>query len=399
MNLSFLFSVVLLLLFNSCKTQPQEDAEIINKEILPGIYQIDKILSEVGDNAVAVVSNHTGVVDGTHLVDTLLSHGVEIKKVFAPEHGFRGNRSDGAKIDDSIDDKTGLPILSLYGSNKKPSKSDLADIELIVFDIQDVGARFYTYLSTLHYVMEAASENNIPVLLLDRPNPNGFYIDGPLMDSCCHSFVGLHPVPIVYGMSIGEYAKMINGEGWLKNGKTCILQVIPCLNYSHSSRYQLPIQPSPNLPDMTAIYLYPSLCLFEGTTVSVGRGTDKPFKVIGEPSNTKGNYEFVPRSTPGASLHPKHEGDTCVGYDLSTSLQLNNLPDKVDFSWLLKMYNETSDREGFFKENRYFEKLAGTVELREQIREGKTMREIRTSWKGDLSEFKKVRVKYLIYLE
>jgi len=370
-----------------------------NEEILPGIYQMERILSEIGDKDVAIVSNHTGLIRGTHLVDTLLSQGVVIKKVFAPEHGFRGNRSDGAKIDDSTDEKTGLPILSLYGANKKPSKSDLAKVEMIVFDIQDVGTRFYTYLSTLHYVMEAASENDIPVLLLDRPNPNGFYIDGPLMDSCCHSFVGLHPVPIVYGMSIGEYAKMINGEGWLKNGKACKLEVIPCLNYTHSSYYQLPVQPSPNLPDMTSIYLYPSLCLFEGTTVSVGRGTDKPFKIIGEPSNRGGNYEFVPKSIPGASLYPKHEGDTCVGYDLSRSVRMTNPSGKLDFSWLLKMYNETTNRGGFFNENGYFEKLAGTRELRKQILEGKTMEEIRASWTAGLSEFKKVRAKYLIYPE
>jgi uncharacterized protein YbbC (DUF1343 family) len=333
------------------------------------------------------------------VVDTLLSRGVNLIKVFAPEHGFRGNKSDGARIDDSRDEKTGLPILSLYGSEKKPSDEDLSDVDLIIFDIQDVGARFYTYLSTLHYVMEAAAENAVPVLVLDRPNPNGFYIDGPLMDSCCTSFVGLHPVPIVYGMTIGEYARMINGEGWLKGGIQCELTIIPCQNYTHSSLYSLPVKPSPNLPDMTAIYLYPSLCLFEGTTISVGRGTDSPFKIVGEPTNTSGSFKFVPKSIPGASLHPKHEGDTCVGYDLSETLNFQKLPDQLDLSWLLRMYEETSEPAKFFNENGYFENLAGTKALREQVKKGETEQEIRQSWQADLLSFKEIREKYLIYPE
>lgn len=360
---------------------------------------MDKILDDIGNRSVAIVSNHTGVIGETHLVDTLLSRGVDVKKVFAPEHGFRGNKSDGANIDDSKDEKTGLPILSLYGSSKKPSDESLSDIELIIFDIQDVGARFYTYLSTLHYVMEAAAENGKPLLVLDRPNPNGFYIDGPVMESCCTSFVGLHPVPVVYGMTIGEYAQMINGEKWLNKGIQCNLRVISCQNYEHSALYKLPIKPSPNLPDMTAIYWYPSLCFFEGTLVSVGRGTDRPFKIVGEPSNNSGTYSFVPESKPGASMHPKHAGETCVGYNLSDSLNAQNLPKKLKISWLLKMYRESGKQEDFFKKNGYFEKLAGTTKLREQIESGTSEEAIRATWANDLDRFKKIREKYLIYSE
>jgi len=398
MNWSFLFSAFILLFLSSCNTQSQESLNE-DLEILPGIYQVEKIISQAEGSSVAIVSNHTGIIGSTHVVDTLLSRGVNLIKVFAPEHGFRGNKSDGARIDDSRDEKTGLPILSLYGSEKKPSDEDLSDVDLIIFDIQDVGARFYTYLSTLHYVMEAAAENAVPVLVLDRPNPNGFYIDGPLMDSCCTSFVGLHPVPIVYGMTIGEYARMINGEGWLKGGIQCELTIIPCQNYTHSSLYSLPVKPSPNLPDMTAIYLYPSLCLFEGTTISVGRGTDSPFKIVGEPTNTSGSFKFVPKSIPGASLHPKHEGDTCVGYDLSETLNFQKLPDQLDLSWLLRMYEETSEPAKFFNENGYFENLAGTKALREQVKKGETEQEIRQSWQADLLSFKEIREKYLIYPE
>jgi uncharacterized protein YbbC (DUF1343 family) len=398
MNWSFLFSAFILLFLSSCQTQSQ-DSSSKELEILPGVYNVEKIISLSEGKSVAIVSNHTGLLGSIHVVDTLLSRGVDIVKVFAPEHGFRGNKSDGAKIDDSTDEKTGLPILSLYGAKKKPADKDLADVDLIIFDIQDVGARFYTYLSTLHYVMEAAAENAISVLVLDRPNPNGFYVDGPVMDSCCISFVGLHPVPIVYGMTIGEYARMINGEGWLKDGIECDLTIIPCQNYTHSALYSLPVKPSPNLPDMTAIYLYPSLCLFEGTTVSVGRGTDSPFKVVGEPTNTSGSFSFIPKSTPGASLNPKHKGDTCVGYNLSDSIDFDNLHDQLDLSWILKMYKETAQPEKFFNKNGYFENLAGTTKLREQIILGLSEQEIRQSWETDLSSFKKVREKYLIYPE
>jgi len=397
MKLSFLFSFIILLVCSSCKTQPQLETDVSQKKILPGIHRIDTILAEAKNKPVAVVSNHTGLINGIHLVDTLLSLGVDVRKVFAPEHGFRGNKSDGAQIDDSKDEKTGLPILSLYGADKKPSQANLADVELIIFDIQDVGARFYTYLSTLHYVMEAAAEMGISVIVLDRPNPNGFYIDGPVMKNCCTSFVGLHPVPIVYGMSIGEYALMINGEGWMKDGVACDLKVIPCINYSHSSLYQLPVKPSPNLPDMKSIYLYPSLCLFEGTIVSVGRGTDQPFQIIGEPSNKKGKYSFVPSSISGASVNPKHKGDTCMGYDLSNTVDITNPPSNLNFTWLLRMYEESADRENFFNKNGYFENLAGTKQLREQILAEKTLDEIKASWIDDLANFKEVRKKYLIY--
>ena len=400
MNLTILFSFITLLLFSSCESQSQK-TQTGNEEqrILPGIYQLDSVLNEVGQKRVAVVSNHTGLIERTHLVDTLLSRGVKVVKVFAPEHGFRGDRSDGAKIEDSTDQKTGLPILSLYGSHKKPTPKDLKNVDVIVFDIQDVGARFYTYLSTLHYVMEAAAENNLPLFVLDRPNPNGFYVDGPIMEDCCKSFVGLHPVPIVYGMTIGEYSKMINGEKWLEDGLDCDLKVIKCQNYTHSSLYQLPVKPSPNLPDMKAIYLYPSLCLFEGTNVSVGRGTEKPFKVIGEPSNSEGDYSFVPKSRPGESLHPKHEGEICIGYDLSSVVDIQNPQSELNLTWVLQMYRESGNRNEYFNSNGYFEKLAGNKELRNQIIQEKNIDQIRASWTENLKAFREVRKKYLIYPE
>ncbi|MCA1761916.1 MAG: DUF1343 domain-containing protein [Flavobacteriales bacterium] len=345
----------------------------------------------------AVVSNHTGVIGETHLVDTLISRGVDVIRVFAPEHGFRGDVPDGETVKDERDKATGIKVVSLYGKNKKPSPEALEGVDRIVFDIQDVGARFYTYLSTLHYAMEAAAEERIPLVVLDRPNPNGHYIDGPVMRESEMSFVGMHPVPVVYGMTIGEYAQMINGEGWLANSVKCDLQVFEIDNYTHSSTYTLPIAPSPNLPDMKSIYLYPSLCFFEGTNVSVGRGTNFPFSVIGEPGNTSGTFSFVPESKPGASVSPKHKGVKCTGYDLRDSVNLSDPPAKLQLNWLLRMYTESENKASFFNKNGYFDRLAGNSELRKAVIAGKSQSEIRESWKEEIAAFKTIRMKYLIY--
>jgi len=373
-----------------------EAEEDIAKQVLPAIQDFSAVLAEIGDRKVGVVTNHTGMIGETHLVDTLMASRVGILRVFAPEHGFRGDVPDGERISDGRDPQTGLEIISLYGSNKKPDPKDLTDIELMLFDIQDVGVRFYTYLSTLHYVMEACAEADIPLVVLDRPNPNIHRLDGPVLLEKFKSFVGMHPVPVAYGMTIGEYARMINGEGWL-DSKACDLKVLPCLNYRRSDRYQLPVKPSPNLPDMESIYLYPSLCFFEGTNVSVGRGTEKPFTVIGEPGNAGGDFTFTPVPVKGASLHPKHEGIECRGYDLSDYIDMPSTGDTLNLAWLLRMFRESPDRDHFFLSNGYFDKLAGTDALRLAILDGHSIRSIRASWQKDLDNFETIRRKYLIY--
>ncbi|WP_204336762.1 exo-beta-N-acetylmuramidase NamZ family protein [Cryomorpha ignava] len=372
---------------------------ITEKQILPGIYAMDSIVAALLGKRVALIANHTSLVDGTHAVDTLLGSGINVVKVFASEHGFRGDAPDGAHIGNTKDPKTGLPIVSLYGKNKKPTPEMLKDVDVIVFDIQDVGCRFYTFLSTMHYAMEAAAENGLEMVVLDRPNPNGFYVDGPVLDPKFKSFVGMHPIPVVYGMTLGECAKMINGEGWLKDGVTADLKVFECENYTHSSLYELPVKPSPNLPNMDAIYWYPSLCFLEGTDVSVGRGTPTPFTIIGEPGNKGGDFEFTPVSIENASTDPKHKGEVCVGYDLSGKLDFKNLPDTVQISWLVRMYNETDSKADFFRKDGYFDLLAGTDALRKALVAGKTANEIRAEWQKDLLDFKKIRVKYLIYAD
>jgi len=340
------------------------------------------------NNKIAIVGNQTSMIKHTHLVDSLMSLGVDIVRVFSPEHGFRGKADAGAKIEDGIDIKTGLPIISLYGKNKKPSSKQLEKIDVLLFDIQDVGARFYTYISTLHYVMEAAGEKNIKIIVLDRPNPNGHYIDGPIREDGFESFVGMHPIPIVHGMTIGEYAKMINGENWIS--KRCDLTVIEMENYTHDMHYDLPIKPSPNLPNSKSINLYPSLCLFEGTNISIGRGTDYPFQHFGAPY-LESNYSFTPKSGEG-SKYPKHKNIECFGTDLR--FQDNYLTD-INLNWIINSYNNCPYKEKFF--TNFFDKLAGTDKLRLQIIEGKTEKEIKESWKVDLYKFKVIREKYLIY--
>ncbi|MBT6699128.1 MAG: DUF1343 domain-containing protein, partial [Flavobacteriales bacterium] len=293
------------------------------------------------DNKIAIVGNQTSMIKNTHLVDSLISLEVDVIKVFSPEHGFRGKADAGAKIEDGIDVKTGIPIISLYGKNKKPSSKQLENIDVLLFDIQDVGARFYTYISTLHYVMEAAGEHNIKVIILDRPNPNGHYIDGPIREDGFESFVGMHPIPIVHGMTIGEYAKMINGENWIS--KRCDLRVIEMENYTHDMHYDLPIKPSPNLPNSKSINLYPSLCLFEGTNISIGRGTDYPFQHFGAPY-LESNYSFTPKSGEG-SKYPKHKNIECFGTDLR--FQDNYLTD-INLNWIINSYNNCPYKEKFF---------------------------------------------------
>jgi uncharacterized protein YbbC (DUF1343 family) len=350
---------------------------------------------------VAIVGNQTSVIfkndpenekNHVHLVDSLLSLGVNVTKVFSPEHGFRGKASAGEIVKDGIDVKTGLPIVSLYGNNKKPTAEQLENVDIVLFDIQDVGLRFYTYISTLHYVMEACAEQNIPILVLDRPNPNGHYVDGPVLEMEYQSFVGMHPVPVVHGLTIGEYAKMINGEKWLKNEVQADLKVIKMENYNREKAYSLPIKPSPNLPNDKAINLYPSLCFFEGTNVSAGRGTDKQFQIFGSPFLDKEVYDFTftPQSNAG-SKNPKHKGKTCYGKNLQDVPRLS----KINLEWLIVAYQNTENQEGFFTS--YFTKLAGTERLQQQIENGKSVEGIRESWRNGLEEYMEMREEYLLY--
>ena len=358
------------------------------QKLVLGAERIDKILETIDNKNIAIVGNQSSVVNQVHLVDTLISLNQKIISVFSPEHGFRGVEDAGAKVDNEIDKKTGLPIISLYGKNKKPTSEQLIGIDVIIFDIQDVGARFYTYISTLHYILEACSEKNIKVVILDRPNPNGHYVDGPILEEKYKSFVGMHQIPIVHGMTIGEYATMIVGEKWIENN--CNLEIIEMINYNRNNNYELPIKPSPNLPNSKSINLYPSLCLFEGTNVSVGRGTDKPFQHFGSPFLKFYSYAFQPKSGPG-SKYPKHENKTCVGKNLENYPYLSS----INLNWLIESYNQTNNKEDFF--NSFFDKLAGTDKLRTQIISGLNEKEIRSSWKTGLKEFKKTRKKYLLY--
>ncbi|MDC0028985.1 DUF1343 domain-containing protein [bacterium] len=358
------------------------------QELILGANRIEQIISLTNEKSIAIVGNQTSMVNNTHLVDTLISLNQNIITVFSPEHGFRGTGDAGAKIENEVDIKTGIPIISLYGKNKKPKKKNLEDVDIIVFDIQDVGARFYTYISTLHYVLEACGEENIKVIVLDRPNPNGHYIDGPVLEKEYKSFVGMHPIPIVHGMTIGEYAKMIIGEKWIE--KKCDLTVIEMLNYNRNKIYELPIKPSPNLPNKQAVNLYPSLCLFEGTVISIGRGTEKPFQHFGSPKSNLYNYSFIPKSGPG-SRYPKHENKICYGKNLTNTAVLNS----INLDWLIETYNQSQNKEEFFIN--FFDKLAGTDKLRKQIISGKSSREIKKSWEAELQEFKIIRNKYLLY--
>ncbi|UKN03062.1 DUF1343 domain-containing protein [Paracrocinitomix mangrovi] len=368
-----------------------------------GAEIFNQYLFELENKRVAVVGNQTSMVGNTHLVDTLLSKGVNIVKVFSPEHGFRGDADAGEKVDNSKDPKTGLPIISLYGKNKKPTDEQLSDVDIIVFDIQDVGARFYTYISTLTYVMEAAAENDLKVVILDRPNPNGFYVDGPLLKNGYDSFVGMHHIPIVHGMTIGEYALMINDSNLVTNNKGigAMLNVVQCKGWDHRQYYELPIAPSPNLPDMKSVYWYPSLCLFEGTVVSIGRGTDIPFQCVGHPemTNKEADFNFTPAPNQGAK-NPKLNGEECFGYDLSTwEIEEIRGQKRLNLSYLLNFYSALDKGSEFFVSNGFFNLLAGSSELRKGIEAGMSEEEIRERWQSDINTFKKVREKYLLYTD
>ena len=356
--------------------------------IKTGAERLELYLPFIKDKKVGLVVNHSSLIKRTHLLDTLLTYDVEVTMIFSPEHGFTGTASAYESIRDERDLESGILIRSLYGKNKKPMASDLEDLEVVLFDIQDVGARFYTYLSTMHYVMEACAENNVPFIVLDRPNPNGNYVDGPILETKYTSFIGMHSIPIVHGMTLGELAQMINGQKWLKNGIQCELRIISCQNWDHGTEYILPISPSPNLKDQLSVYLYPSLCLFESTVISIGRGTIEPFRVIGHPL-LKGSYSFIPRSRQGAS-NPKFENEVCFGEKIDS----DKIKRGFTIQYLIRYYQMFEGREFFSK---YFDYLAGTSTLREQIVAGYTETQIRASWYEDLREFKQKRKKYLLY--
>ncbi len=423
MLINFLKNTVLLFVFvliscgSKTKKESSSNNEILkqiqnDKNVIVGANQTEKFLPLLKGKKVGIVANQTSVIfnpnSHTHLVDSLVSLNINVTNIFVPEHGFRGKADAGEKVVDGVDTKTGIPIISLYSANKKPKLEQLKEtkkyetdietgvstIDIMVFDLQDVGARFYTYISTLHYVMEACAEANIPVLILDRPNPNGHFIDGPILEPEHKSFVGMHPVPVVHGMTIGEYAQMINGEKWLENGIQCNITVIPLKNYTHQTAYSLPIKPSPNLPNDVAINLYPSLCFFEGTNVSAGRGTEKQFQIFGSPFlNTDMfpyTYQFTPKPNVGAK-YPKHQGNLCYGMDLSETKRLNRL----DLNYLIEAYQASENKDKFF--NAFFTKLAGSKSLKEQIQSSHTAYEIKKNWVRGLQEYDAMRQAYLLY--
>jgi len=386
-----------------------------SSSIIPGAERLDVYLPLLKGKRVAVFANPTAVVGHTHLVDTLLKLGINIKVAFGPEHGFRGNAPDGAKIETTVDKATGIPIVSLYGQKNKPTKEDLKDVDIMIYDIQDVGTRFYTFISSFQLYMEAALENGIPLLVLDRPNPNGFYVDGPVLDPKFKSFVGMEPIPVVYGMTIGEYAMMLGGEKWLSEKANTKYEwykksaqnstdtpfhflVVKCLNYTHKSKYVLPINPSPNIPEIQSVYWYASHCFFEGTVISEGRGTEKPFEYVGHPLLPKNLFSFTPHSTEGAP-NPKYKDEVCYGWNVSGTQEevLKMINGRLQLKYLLKAYKLFPDKENFFKKGNGFNRLAGNDELMKQIQEGKTEEEIRASWQPKLNEFKKIRKKYLLY--
>ena len=430
--IKLLLTLLLLIDIVSGQKNIKPGQDNLAQRIIPAAERMDIYLPLLKNKSVAIFANASSIVGKSHLVDTLLKRGVRIKKIFAPEHGFRGTADAGEHLNNINDPATGIPIVSLYGNKLKPSAKDLEDIDVMLFDIQDVGVRFYTYISSLQKYIESAIENNRPLVILDRPDPNGFYVDGPILDPDFKSFVGMQPVPVVYGMTIGEYAKMLIGEKMIdpslvtdlntihaindserkidslinKMAKRPVdfsmsdfqLLVIPCNNYTHKSKYALPVKPSPNLPDMQSVYLYPSLCFFEGTVVSLGRGTDKPFQQFGHPSFPSNLYQFTPHSTAGAK-NPPLLNQTCYGYDLSKINIMKEANGQLQLKWLLKAYALYTDKGNFFLSSGYFNTLAGNDILMKQITEGKTEEEIRKSWEPGLDNFKKIRKKYLMYTD
>ena len=370
-------------------TAPNQDS--FQSDIAVGASQFDNYLPLLKDKGVAMVVNQTSTVGDKHIVDLLLAKGVAIKKIFAPEHGFRGDADAGEKVNNTVDSKTGLPLLSLYGKDKKPSKENLEGVDVIIFDIQDVGVRFYTYISTMHYVMEACAEQGKELVIFDRPNPNGDYVDGFVLEQKFQSFIGMHPIPIVHGLTVGELAMMINEEGWLPNKAKCKLNVIKCKNYTHKSKYSLPVRPSPNLPNDRAIFLYPSTCFFEGTVASLGRGTDAPFQMIGYPDYPDKSFSFIPKSTEGAK-NPPLKDQVCYGVDLRKTQDWKY---RFSFQELIKFYQTAPNKAKFFTD--FIHKLAGTERLRTMIEQGKTEEQIRESWRAELAAYKVMRKNYLLY--
>jgi len=388
--------LIVLGLITSLLAFPQSIQLVEYNQITTGAQQLEEYESLLKGKRVGVVANQSSIVGKKHLIDFLLENEIKISKVFSPEHGFRGTAGAGEKVDSDIDSKTGIQIISLYGNHKKPTLGDLENIDIILFDLQDVGVRFYTYISTLTYVMEACAENEVPIIILDRPNPNGFYVDGPVLEPEFSSFVGMHAVPIVYGMTIGEYALMVNGEKWLKDGVSCDLKVIELEGYNYNMIVKLPIKPSPNLPNWESVYLYPSLCFFEGTVISAGRGTDFPFQIYGHPDLMTGSYAFMPKPNAG-SKYPKLEGKQCNGQMLSS--YAHNYQDNkagLNLNWLLESYKELH-RDSIEVFNDYFHKLAGNNKLKKQIEKGWSEEKIKNSWKNGLKDFETIRNKYLIY--
>jgi uncharacterized protein YbbC (DUF1343 family) len=363
-----------------------------DNKIVCGAERMEDYLPRLQNKRIALVVNQTSVIGKTHLADTFLARKVNVKKIFSPEHGFRGMADAGEKVNNETDAKTGLPIISLYGNNKKPSSESLQDVDIVIFDIQDVGARFYTYISTMHYIMQACADNKKQLIILDRPNPNGYYIAGPVLEPKFKSFVGMHPIPIVHALTIGELALMINGEHWLDSGRTCPLEVIKVKNYTHKDHYSLPVKPSPNLPNDEAIKLYPTLCLFEGTNISVGRGTPYPFQVIGSPNKKNGTFTFTPVSIEGMAKNPMYENVKCYGSNLR-----HRYPESTQFNlrFLIDYYQKAEDKEKYF--NNFFNKLAGNSSLQEQVKKGMSDGQIEETWKPELDKYKLLRKKYLLY--
>lgn len=379
---------------SKAKEKEQQTLDI-SQPVIPAAERTEAYLPKLQGKRIGITGNHSSLVGKKHLVDTLLAHGISVVKIFAPEHGFRGTADAGERIESGKDTKTGLAVISLYGKNKKPTQEQLSGIDLMIFDIQDVGARFYTYISTMHYVMEACAEKGIPLLILDRPNPNGYYVDGPVLKPELRSFVGMHSVPVVHGMTIAEYAQMLNGEKWLADSLSCELIVIPCLNYTHKNRYELPVPPSPNLKSAASIALYPSICFMEGTIVSVGRGTDDPFTVLGYPQYPDTSFSFIPISREGAK-NPSYKNQRCYGLDLQKEALHLLENGRIELSYLVDMYSNAPDKQTFFTSNS-FDKLTGDKRIKEMLIAGKSAKDMADYWKPEVAIFKVLRKKYLLY--
>ncbi|MFW6044004.1 MAG: exo-beta-N-acetylmuramidase NamZ domain-containing protein [Marinilabiliaceae bacterium] len=387
-----LFLVVLgMFLFVSCQAGNSN-----SQNLQTGAGQTEEWLPLLKDQRVGLLVNHTSMVGETHLVDKVLDEGVDVVRIFAPEHGFRGDADAGEHVEDMVDEKTGVPVVSIYGDNRKPSPEQMEGLDVVIFDVQDVGVRFYTYISSMHYMMEACAENDVDFIVLDRPNPNGEYFDGPVLEPEFKSFVGMHPIPVVHGLTVGELARMINGEGWLEDGVNCDLEVVEMTGYTHSTEYSLPVKPSPNLPNDLSVRIYPSLCFFEATIMSVGRGTDFPFQVVGAPDSVYGDFTFTPRSIEGMDSDPKYKGQECYGKDYR---DLDPWEQKFSLEPFSRFYERSEEDSAFVSRRRWFHLLSGTDQLLKQIEEGLSESEIRKSWEDELNDYARLRQKYLLYPE